>query len=169
MSKVFSGENSLVVRTLAVGAVGMAALSGCTSKSGNEAASSSAPSPSTSSSASSAPSSAPKVETTCSTDAPDKWQRFPSNFDPARVAQRLGVTASEVVVAARMGEATCDQPLPISRIGTPDAPIVSVKEIGAPCVVIGTREDPRTVTSTPNILAICISNASSAPSTLPTT
>lgn len=167
MRKGFSGESSLLVRSVTFGAIGIAALSGCSSTSNNKTTLTTSVTASASTPNSTPTASPGTVETKCTAESPDKWQGFPANFDPNRVAQRLGVPAVEVVTKGRFGGAVCDQSVQLARIGTPDSPVVSVDGIGSPCVVIGTKEDPRTVTQTPNILAICISNI--GPSTLPTT
>lgn len=147
------------------GAVGILILSGCSKGSGENQSSPTTQSPPAATSTS-APRTPAAIEQKCQPVEPDKWQGFPRNFDPNVVASRLGVSAVSLVTAGRFGAATCPEPVTVARIGTPDSPVVGVQDEGFPCVVIGTAEDPRTITETPNILAVCAPNG---PATLPTT
>lgn len=98
---------------------------------------------------------APPVVATCTTNEP--WSAVPSYLKVSLMAQPLGVPESSIRNGL-MGLADCDKPIKMNSIGSlTNPPIISVKDRGAKCLVVGTQEDPRNKT-TKKIMAVCPGN-----------
>lgn len=95
---------------------------------------------------------APPVVATCTTDEP--WSAVPSYLKASLFAQPLGVSVDSIKNGL-LGLADCDKPIKMSSIGSlTNPPIVTVKDRGSRCLVMGTQDDPRNET-TRKIMAVC--------------
>lgn len=92
------------------------------------------------------------VVANCTTDEP--WSGVPDYLKASLFAQPLGVSESSIKNGL-LGLADCDKPIKMNTIGSlTEPPIISVKGRGSNCLVVGTQENPRNLTTT-KIMAVC--------------
>ena len=84
----------------------------------------------------------------------DGWMPLPSNFNVDHMSSKLQVSA-ERVRNGTAGPANCSSAISIDKIGSSDAPLVTIIGHKSKCLPFGTQDKPTPGGTTKMILAVC--------------
>jgi len=92
----------------------------------------------------------------CEAEQIGTWVPVPPNLNKQAIAQRLGVSASEVD-AGKLGPAHCEEAIYASQVGS----LAHVKGVGAVCLTVGImsgNRPPQSGVKYNEVMAFCASN-----------